>query len=196
MRTHALVAVGAALFTWIGAYGFDPDLNPRRLGVDPARVAAQVVSGIGFIGAGAILRDRGTVRGVTTAAALWTSAALGLAAGAGAYAAAAAGVVVVLLALVGMRTLRARVLTPLVPGVHTVEIVYARGEGTLAPILEAVRQAGTTLNDIQLADEANHRRVVLMLRTRKPRALQHELEILARRPEIASVETFGLDDQS
>jgi uncharacterized membrane protein YhiD involved in acid resistance len=82
-RTHALVALGAALFTVAGAYGFSD--VPRGANVDPARLAAQVATGIGFIGAGAIIRSGFSVRGLTTAATLWVSAALGVAAGAGAY---------------------------------------------------------------------------------------------------------------
>src|SRR5579884_1755133 len=69
VRTHALVAIGAALFTIAGAYGF-ADL-PRGANVDPARIAAQVASGIGFLGAGAILRHGLGVRGLTTASTLW-----------------------------------------------------------------------------------------------------------------------------
>src|SRR4051794_24455104 len=83
IRTHALVAVGAALFTIAGAYGFS-DL-PRGPNVDPARVAAQVASGVGFLGAGAILRQGFGVRGLTTAATLWLAAALRGAAGGGAH---------------------------------------------------------------------------------------------------------------
>src|SRR4051794_19328987 len=83
LRTHALVAVGAALFTIAGAYGF-ADI-PRGPNVDPARIAAQVASGIGFLGAGAILRQGYGVRGLTTAATLWLAAAIGGAAGAGAH---------------------------------------------------------------------------------------------------------------
>jgi putative Mg2+ transporter-C (MgtC) family protein len=76
-RTHALVATGSALFTIVSAYGFGGDL------VDPTRIAAQIVTGIGFIGAGTILQYRGQVRGLTTAASLWSVAAIGMAAGAG-----------------------------------------------------------------------------------------------------------------
>src|SRR3954452_13371625 len=110
IRTHALVAAGAAVFTLADAVRFSE--IARGPNVDPMRVAAQVASGIGFIGAGAIIRDRGSVRGVTTAAALWTSAALGLAAGAGLWAVAAAGAVVTLLVLVVLRPLSSRLLTP------------------------------------------------------------------------------------
>ena len=75
MRTHMLVGLGAGLFTLLGAEAFGPG--------DPSRVAAQVVSGIGFLGAGAILRYGVSVRGLTTAAGLWTAAAVGVAAGVG-----------------------------------------------------------------------------------------------------------------
>ena len=76
-RTHSLVATGSALFTVVSAYGFGGDLT------DPTRIAAQIVTGIGFIGAGTILQYRGQVRGLTTAASLWSVAAIGMAAGAG-----------------------------------------------------------------------------------------------------------------
>src|SRR4051794_19327914 len=101
IRTHALVAVGAALFTIAGAYGFS-DI-PRGPNVDPARIAAQVASGIGFLGAGAILRQGLGVRGLTTATTLWLAAALGVASGAGAYPAVAVCTAVVLLVLVVLR---------------------------------------------------------------------------------------------
>src|SRR4051794_5116791 len=109
MRTHALVAAGAAVVTLAGAYGFS-DIH-RGPHVDPMRVAAQIASGIGFIGAGAIIRDRGSVRGITTAAALWTSAAVGLAAGAGLWRVALAGAAVTLVVLVLLRPVRTRLLT-------------------------------------------------------------------------------------
>lgn len=101
LRTHAVVGLGAALFTVVGAYGFTE--APRG---DPTRVAAQIVSGIGFLGAGAIVRHGVSVRGVTTAATLWLVAAIGLACGAGAWEAAGASVLIVLVSLVAVRRLR------------------------------------------------------------------------------------------
>jgi putative Mg2+ transporter-C (MgtC) family protein len=92
-RTHSLVAVGAALFTVISAYGFAGD------SVDPTRIAAQIVSGIGFIGAGTILQHRGNVRGLTTAASLWSVAAIGMAAGAGLIVIAVIGTALILIVL-------------------------------------------------------------------------------------------------
>ena len=76
VRTHGMVCLGAALFTLISIFGFNGD-------GDPARVAAQVVTGVGFLGAGAILHGGGTVHGLTTAASLWVTAAIGVAVGVG-----------------------------------------------------------------------------------------------------------------
>jgi putative Mg2+ transporter-C (MgtC) family protein len=92
-RTHSLVALGAALFTIVSAYGFSGSL------VDPTRIAAQIVSGIGFIGAGTILQYRGNIRGLTTAASLWSVAAIGMAAGAGLLVMAVIGTVLILVVL-------------------------------------------------------------------------------------------------
>lgn len=92
-RTHSLVSLGAALFTVVSAFGFGGDM------VDPTRIAAQIVSGIGFIGAGTILQYRGHIRGLTTAASLWSVAAIGTAAGAGLYVVAIVGTVLILVIL-------------------------------------------------------------------------------------------------
>jgi putative Mg2+ transporter-C (MgtC) family protein len=92
-RTHSLVSLGAALFTVVSAYGFSGDL------VDPTRVAAQIVSGIGFIGAGTILQYRGHIRGLTTAASLWSVAAVGMAAGAGLFVIAGVGTALIIIIL-------------------------------------------------------------------------------------------------
>ena len=92
-RTHALVSLGAALFTIISAYGF------AGSSVDPTRIAAQIVSGIGFLGAGTILHHRGSIRGLTTAASLWSAAAVGMAAGAGLLVMATVGTVLIVVVL-------------------------------------------------------------------------------------------------
>ncbi len=97
-RTHMLVGLGSALFTLLSIEGFGTD-------GDPARVAAQVVTGIGFLGAGAIFREGATVRGLTTAAGLWAVAAIGMAAGSGLIGLATVSAAIVLLVLLGLRTL-------------------------------------------------------------------------------------------
>lgn len=99
-RTHMMVSVGACLFMIVSAFGFSDILGTPNVELDPSRIAAQVVSGIGFIGAGAILfLKQGTVRGLTTAAGLWTVAAIGLATGGGMYFAAIAATIISLMIL-------------------------------------------------------------------------------------------------
>ena len=101
LRTHTLVALGAALFTIAGSDIF---------GADPARVAAQVVTGIGFLGGGAILREGMSIRGLTTAASLWVAAAIGLGIGLHAYLAAVAATLLALVVLVPIKWLEEEVL--------------------------------------------------------------------------------------
>lgn len=84
-RTHFLVALGSALMMIVSQYGFAEVLTQPGVGLDPSRIAAQVVSGIGFIGAGTIIIHRQLVRGLTTAASLWATAGIGLAAGSGMF---------------------------------------------------------------------------------------------------------------
>lgn len=100
LRTHMLVSVGSCLIMIVSAFGFADILGTEHVSLDPSRVAAQVVSGIGFIGAGTILfLKQGAVRGLTTAAGLWTVAAIGLATGGGLYFAAGATTIIALIIL-------------------------------------------------------------------------------------------------
>jgi putative Mg2+ transporter-C (MgtC) family protein len=108
LRTHMLVSVGACLFMIVSAFGFADVLGTPNVVLDPSRIAAQVVSGIGFLGAGSILLRGEVVRGLTTAASLWTVAAVGLATGAGLYVEAVAATVVILIILAGIKPLEER----------------------------------------------------------------------------------------
>ena len=101
-RTHFLVALGSALIMIVSQHGFDEVLGRVGVGLDPSRIAAQVVTGIGFIGAGTIILNKQIVRGLTTAAGIWATAAIGLCVGAGMY---MLGVLATLLALVGLELL-------------------------------------------------------------------------------------------
>jgi putative Mg2+ transporter-C (MgtC) family protein len=100
-RTHLLVSVGAALFTLVSAYAWTDWSFSNSDGIvfDPTRIAAQIVTGIGFLGGGAILKEGLNVRGLTTAASLWSVAAIGMAVGAGVWGIAVAGAVIVIVAL-------------------------------------------------------------------------------------------------
>lgn len=104
LRTHMLVAVGACLFAIVGAYGFEGE-------GDPSRVAAQVVTGIGFLGAGAIIREGVSVRGLTTAASLWVVAATGTAVGLGLFWATGVATFITLISLWALRPFRRRLRT-------------------------------------------------------------------------------------
>lgn len=101
-RTHFLVALGSALMMIVSQYGFAEVLKTDLIRVDPSRIAAQVVSGIGFIGAGTIILQKQIVRGLTTAAGIWATSGIGLAVGAGMY---AIGIAATLLVLLGLETL-------------------------------------------------------------------------------------------
>src|SRR5690348_4234522 len=100
IRTHLLVSLGSALFTIVSAYGYHAFLSSgdNIVRTDPTRIAAQIVTGIGFLGAGAIIREGLSVRGLTTAATLWVVAAIGMACGAGYYWPAAAATVLTIFA--------------------------------------------------------------------------------------------------
>lgn len=101
-RTHFLVALGSALMMIVSQYGFMEVLKTDLIRVDPSRIAAQVVSGIGFIGAGTIILQKQIVRGLTTAAGIWATSGIGLAVGAGMY---AIGIAATFLVLLGLETL-------------------------------------------------------------------------------------------
>ena len=98
LRTHMLLTIGACLFTLVSAYGFG-----SAIGTDPSRLAAQVVTGIGFLGGGAIVRHGLTVKGLTTAASIWATASVGVAVGAGSYVLGIGGAVLVVGTLFGLR---------------------------------------------------------------------------------------------
>jgi putative Mg2+ transporter-C (MgtC) family protein len=143
LRTHMLVAVGSALFTLVSAYGFHEFLgNGRVVSFDPSRIAAQIVTGIGFLGAGVIFRQGFTVRGLTTAASLWLVAAVGLAAGAGYWQGA---VIATGVAFVSLRPLE-RLKERLLPQRAARRLLVELAEGaTSGPVLEAVERHGDLL---------------------------------------------------
>lgn len=107
LRTHMLVCVGSTLIMVISAYGFNEVINSHVV-LDPSRMAAQVVSGIGFLGAGAIMARGEVVRGLTTAASVWAVAGIGLAIGGGLYTASVAATLIILVILAGVKPLEKR----------------------------------------------------------------------------------------
>jgi putative Mg2+ transporter-C (MgtC) family protein len=111
LRTHMMVSVGSCLIMIVSSFGFSDILGTPNVNLDPSRIAAQVVSGIGFLGAGAILFSKqGTIRGLTTAAGLWTVAAIGLATGSGLYFAAGSTTLLAIVILWGLQPIEKKFL--------------------------------------------------------------------------------------
>jgi putative Mg2+ transporter-C (MgtC) family protein len=160
IRTHLLVSLGAALFTVVSAYGFHAFLTDggNIVRADPTRIAAQIVTGIGFLGAGAIIREGLSVRGLTTAATLWVVAAIGMACGAGYYWPAAAATVLTLLALWPLRLLAYRLIEQIKPEENRVTVELREGE-SLARLLALVHN----VRHIEVNEEVDRRVVHLEL---------------------------------
>ncbi|OSK22082.1 putative membrane protein [Escherichia coli M056] len=111
LRTHILVGIGSALFMIVSKYGFGDILSENHVALDPSRIAAQVVSGMGFLGAGTIIIQKHFVKGLTTAAGMWVTAAIGLVTGSGLYEIGIYGAVLTLIVLEVFRQLGQRVLS-------------------------------------------------------------------------------------
>ena len=178
LRTHMLVSIGAALFTLVSAYGFSDFHFSNASGVtyDPTRIAAQVVTGIGFLGAGAIIRQGLSVRGLTTAASLWVVAAIGIATGAGYYSAALITTVVVLVSLWPLRIIAFRLFERVRPGELRLEVEL---QPTQSPsiLLDPLEKRGVAVRSFEVEDAQDRRRVVLEVRssTVKPEQVTSEL---------------------
>ncbi|HZQ65256.1 MAG TPA: MgtC/SapB family protein [Gaiellaceae bacterium] len=143
LRTHMLVAAGSALFTLVSAYGFSGILGGESgsnvlVRLDPSRIAAQIVTGIGFLGAGVIFRQGFTIRGLTTAASLWLVAAIGMAAGAGYWAGAVLATVVGVLSLRPLEWLKERMLPQRAANRLVVELAEDARSGEVLDALERV----------------------------------------------------------
>lgn len=153
LRTYTLVGVGAALFMLISKYGFS-DVLANRVALDPSRVAAQIVSGVGFLGAGIIFVRRDSVRGLTTAAGVWVTAAVGAAAGAGlpVIAALSTGIYFIV-ALAFPAATRHLPRSP--TAISSVLVRYPDGQGILRDVLEQVTIRGFAVDELSTAKAGN-----------------------------------------
>jgi putative Mg2+ transporter-C (MgtC) family protein len=136
LRTHMLVCVGAALMMLVSAFGFADVLGTKNVVLDPSRVAAQVVSGIGFLGAGSILMRGEIVRGLTTAASLWSVAGIGLAVGGAMYTAAIGATVIIFIILAGVKPLERRFIS--VKQQRNITLLVERGSVSLDSVHNAL----------------------------------------------------------
>jgi putative Mg2+ transporter-C (MgtC) family protein len=190
-RTHMLVALGACLFAVVSAYGWVPFAqdNPNvRITVDPTRIAAQIVTGIGFLGAGAILRSGMSVRGLTTAASLWVVAAIGTSVGLGAYLLGSAATLVALLTLLFLRPLRTRLVRGIKPD-HEEYVVRAGAELQLERLISEVSGAGLRIDSLRIDEEdGGEREIVLLLRIPHSQRPEDAAGVLTRTPGVRNVD--------
>ena len=166
----ALVAVGSCMFT---ALGFEAVFGRS---VDPTRIAAQVVTGIGFLGAGAIIRQGLSVRGLTTAATLWLVAAIGMAAGAGYYSGAGIGTVLTIVALGPLRILAFPVFERLRPEERSMVIELRHGTKA-AELLDALEREHARIEHFHLEDERDRRVVTITLDTPSEKLFSHVADL-------------------
>ena len=181
LRTHMLLTIGACLFTVISAYGFR-----RGVGTDPSRLAAQIVTGIGFLGGGAIVRHGLTVKGLTTAASIWATASVGVAVGAGDYVLGVGGAVLVVGTLVGLRRVSATLQRW---GVSREEFVLATRPGfDVERIVEAVKRERVDLRGLDREAGKDEDRVVLVVKLRPRYRTEQLLDVLGRLDGVRQVE--------
>ena len=187
-RTHMLVGVGAALFTLVSAYAWSDWAFSTENGLvfDPTRIAAQIVTGVGFLGAGAIIRQGFSVRGLTTAAGLWVVAAIGMAAGAGYYSAAAITTGVVLVGLGPLRWFEGGFLSRMRRGGRILEVDMLR-ERPISNVLGVVEGRRARVNRVEFEDEENRRQVRIELDVPLGAAEARLVDELASLDEVTAV---------
>ena len=160
IRTHLLVSLGSALFTIVSAFGFHEFLanGGAVVRADPTRIAAQIVTGIGFLGAGAIIREGLSVRGLTTAATLWVVAAIGMASGAGYYGPAVATTVLTIFALWPLRLIAYRMIERIKPEENRLTVELREGQ-PIGPFLDQLHN----VRHFELQEELDRRVLQLEL---------------------------------
>jgi putative Mg2+ transporter-C (MgtC) family protein len=191
LRTHMLVCVGSALIMIVSAYGFAAVLGEHVI-LDPSRMAAQVVSGIGFLGAGSILLRGEIVRGLTTAASLWSVAAVGLAVGGGMYTASIAATIIILIILAGIKPLERRFITA--KQRRQLTMLVERGTLTFHSLHDELGTASPRVKQfvMQQSDDANECDEVIITLHRVSNA-EYE-SICARLRRLQGVREFRGDD--
>ncbi|HTH62914.1 MAG TPA: MgtC/SapB family protein [Paraburkholderia sp.] len=170
LRTHMLVCVGSALLMIVSQFGFAGALAGEHVVLDPSRVAAQVVSGIGFLGAGSILLRGEIVRGLTTAASLWSVAAIGLAVGGGLYTASIAATVIILIILAGVKPLERRFISA--KQRRQLTLIVERGTLTFHSLHDALGTSSPRVKQfvVQLSDDGENLDEVMIALSRVSQA--------------------------
>ncbi|MCR4853571.1 MAG: MgtC/SapB family protein [Prevotella sp.] len=176
-RTHFLVALGSALFMLVSQFGFPDVVGQNGYRLDPSRVAAQVVSGIGFIGAGTIIFQKHVLKGLTTAAGIWCTAAIGLACGSGLYVWAAVATLLALICLEAFNFFLRRF------GARTVSLrLTAASKENVLHVIEVLERAGLKLSTYHMerleTATGHHYSVQMDVRVRRDRYITRLLELM------------------
>jgi putative Mg2+ transporter-C (MgtC) family protein len=197
-RTHILLGLGAALFTLVSAYGFEPFTRAAMGGggiqFDPTRIAAQVVAGVGFLGAGAIIRQGRDVRGLTTAASLWAASAIGMAVGAGYLFGAAATTFLAMATLYALRRFRSSVISPLRLDSAGLELDLISTEDGPANALRILERHDITIRNTDADIDQELARYRLQVRVHPSTDVHAALAALSNLPEVRRVSLTGLRD--
>ncbi|MCD9023570.1 MgtC/SapB family protein [Cohnella silvisoli] len=196
-RTHILVCLGSAIIVLLSMYGFSEFAAEPNVRLDPARLAAQVISGIGFLGAGTIMRTGLGVSGLTTAASLWVSAAIGLAAGAGFYYGAFIATFLVVISLFVLN--KVEKLFSRTKKVRELLIKMEKTSSGLNLVLAHLNRSGLQINKLSVEnDEAGdqqtdrHLVIRIQLKLKKIQNYEEAIAALAYMDGVISLETEGL----
>lgn len=199
-RTHILLGLGAALFTLVSAYGFEAftraalESNGRGVQFDPTRIAAQIVTGVGFLGAGAIIRQGLDIRGLTTAASLWATAAIGMAVGAGYLFGAVATTAVVLAALYLLRKFRSRIISRYRTNFCVLKVVFTETEGEISSVTELLGGKDIDVRGMDAEIEEGQATYTLQLRVPPDRSVHDMLGEISAITGVRRVGVTGLHE--
>ncbi len=197
-RTHILLGLGAALFTLVSAYGFTAfteaalQSGGRGIQFDPTRIAAQIVTGIGFLGAGAIIRQGMDVRGLTTAASLWAAAAIGMAVGAGYYFGAAATTIIVIVALYVLREVRNRLLPRLRTEFGVLNVAFSDMGSEINEVVGTLERHSVQIRSLGAEIEGGRATYTIQLRIPPRRSMQEALQEISTLSGVERVSVSGL----
>jgi len=186
-----LVALGSALFTVLSIHGFTTD-GAATGSIDPTRIAAQIVSGIGFLGAGAILKDGVVIRGLTTAASMWATSAVGMAAGAGEHIIAVVGAAIILTSLWPINALAERLRGTNIPELQLrLALEHVEAIGDISTVLGIAKIDIASLQTQRLGRDSY--RADLSIRGRSNAAIASALEAISKIPGVDIVSTSRTD---
>ncbi|NOU82243.1 MgtC/SapB family protein [Paenibacillus sp. LMG 31459] len=175
VRTHFVVAVGAALMIIVSKYGFQDQIGWENLSVDPSRIAAGIVSGVGFLGAGMIFMQNNTVKGLTTAAGIWATAGIGMAVGAGMY---LIGIGVALIIFVGQIILHGHISWLSSPQTERVTLVTDYYEQTMEQLLNLLRSHDISVLAFEAEREAELTTIVMTVKFQHKAHLETLLAVM------------------